>query len=53
MVLMRGFHIGTIYKLLGNVNSTGYNNTTIPEVELTANDSTETDSTTNDLIFPH
>jgi hypothetical protein len=33
MVLMRGVHIGTLYKLLGSVNSTGCNNTIVPETD--------------------
>jgi hypothetical protein len=39
MVLMRGVCIGTLYKFLGNVNSTGCNSTIIPEVNLTVTNS--------------
>jgi hypothetical protein len=33
MVFMKGVHIGTIYKLLGNVDSTGCINIAIPKVK--------------------
>jgi hypothetical protein len=36
MVLMKGFRIGTLYKLLGNVDSTRCNNIIVPEVESTS-----------------
>jgi hypothetical protein len=39
MVLMKGIWIGTLYKLLGNVNSTGCNNIATPEVDSTQLDS--------------
>jgi hypothetical protein len=35
MVLMKGFHIGTLYKLLWNFKSTGCNNIVVPKVNLT------------------
>jgi hypothetical protein len=40
MVLMRGVWIGTLYKLLGNVDLTGCNNIVVLEVDLTVTDST-------------
>jgi hypothetical protein len=33
MVLMKGFRIGTLYKLLGSVDSTGWNEIIVPEVD--------------------
>jgi hypothetical protein len=33
MVLMKGVNIGTVYNLLGNVNSTGCNNITVPKID--------------------
>ena len=36
MVFMKGGHIGTLYKLLGNVDSTGCNNIVTPEIDSTA-----------------
>jgi hypothetical protein len=47
MVLMKGVHIGTLYKLLGNVDSTGCNNIVVPEVDST---STQLNSTWVELI---
>jgi hypothetical protein len=41
MVLMKGVWIGTLYKLLGSVDSTGCNNIIVPEVDF---DSTRLDS---------
>jgi hypothetical protein len=35
MVLMKGVHIGTLYKLLRSVDSTGCNSIVVTEVELT------------------
>jgi hypothetical protein len=35
MVLMRGFLIGTLYKMLGNVDSTGCNNIISLEIDST------------------
>jgi hypothetical protein len=35
MVLMKGVHIGTLYKLLGNANSIGCNNIVVLKVEST------------------
>jgi hypothetical protein len=35
MVLMKGVQIGTLYKLLGSVDSTGCNNIVVPEVDST------------------
>jgi hypothetical protein len=35
MVLMKGVRIGTLYKLLGNVNLTGCNNIVVPKVDST------------------
>jgi hypothetical protein len=59
MVLMKGVRIGTLYKLLGNVDLTGCNNIITPEVESTSNllDSTrgeliQTDSTRHDEVDP-
>jgi hypothetical protein len=37
MVLMRGVRIGTMYKLLGNVDSNGCNNVVSLEIDLIAN----------------
>jgi hypothetical protein len=37
MILMKGFWIGTLYKLLGKVNSTGCNNIIVPKVDSTRN----------------
>jgi hypothetical protein len=37
MVLMKGFRIGTLYKLLGNVDSNGCNTIVVPEVESNLN----------------
>jgi hypothetical protein len=36
MVLMKGVQIGTLYNLLGNVNSTGCNDIIVPEVDSTS-----------------
>jgi hypothetical protein len=36
MVLMKGVHIGTLYKLLESVDLTGCNNIVVPEVDLTS-----------------
>jgi hypothetical protein len=47
MVLMKGVQIGTIYKLLENVDSTGCNNIIAPEVEST---STQIDQTLTELV---
>jgi hypothetical protein len=52
MVLMRGVWIGTLYKLLGNVDLTRCNNTIVPEVNLTVINSTEIDSTMIDSTVP-
>jgi hypothetical protein len=38
MVLMKGVRIGTLYKLLGNVDSTGCNNIVVPKVNSTSTD---------------
>jgi hypothetical protein len=35
MVLMKGVQIGTLYKLLGSVDSTGYNKIIVPKVDST------------------
>jgi hypothetical protein len=35
MVLMKGFRIGTLYKLLGSVDSNGCNNIIVPKVDST------------------
>jgi hypothetical protein len=49
MVLMKGVWIGTLYKLLGNVDSTGCNNIISPEIDSTVTRldsmSTQLDST--------
>jgi transposase InsO family protein len=49
MVLMKGVWIGTLYKLLGNVDSTGCNNIVSPEIDSTVTRldsmSTQLDST--------
>jgi hypothetical protein len=37
MVLMKGVHIGTLYKILGNFDSIGYNNIVVIEVDSTLN----------------
>jgi hypothetical protein len=52
MVLMKGVWIGTLYKLLGSVDSTGCNNITVPEVDLTSIrlDSTRLDSNRFDKL---
>jgi hypothetical protein len=34
MILMRRVHIGTFYKMLGNVDSTGCNNIVATEIDL-------------------
>jgi hypothetical protein len=59
MVLMKGVWIGTLYKLLGNVDSTGCNNIIAPEVDLTSTqldltrvELVQTDSTRHDKIDP-
>ena len=59
MVLMKGVHIGTLYKILGNVNSTRCNNIISPEVnlnstqhDLTRAKSVQTDSIRYDKINP-
>jgi hypothetical protein len=59
MVLMKGVWIGTLYKLLGNVDSTGCNNIVSPEVDSTSTqldptraESVQTDSTRHDKIDP-
>jgi hypothetical protein len=36
MFLMKGVQIGTLYKLLGNVNSNGCNNIDVPKVKSTS-----------------
>ena len=33
MVLMKGVHIGTLYKLLGNVDSNGCNDIIVPKIQ--------------------
>jgi hypothetical protein len=35
VVLMKGFQIGTLYKILGNVDLTGCNNIVSPKIDLT------------------
>jgi hypothetical protein len=66
MVLMKGVWIGTLYKLLGNVDSTGCNNIISPEIESTVTQldsmltqlnstrakSVQTDSTRHDELDP-
>jgi hypothetical protein len=59
MVLMKGVCIGTLYKMLGNVDSTGCNSIIAPKVELnltqidsTQAESVQTDSTRHDKINP-
>jgi hypothetical protein len=52
MVLMKGVHIGTLYKLLGNVNSIVCNIIDVPEddwnqLESTRAESIQTDSTSH------
>jgi hypothetical protein len=47
MVLMKGVHIGTLYKLLGSVDSIGCNIIIVPEVDST---STRIDSTLLKMI---
>jgi hypothetical protein len=47
IVLMKGVRIGTLYKLLGNVDSIGCNSIDVPEYEL---NSTRIKSTQDDLI---
>jgi hypothetical protein len=49
MVLIKGVWIGTLYKLLGNVDSTRCNKIIVPEVDLT---STRLDSTWAESIQP-
>jgi hypothetical protein len=53
MVLMKLFQIGTLYKLLGNVKSTGCNNIVVPEVNstLTQLESNQVEWIQTDLIF--
>jgi hypothetical protein len=50
MVLMRGVWIGTLYKLLGNVDSTGCNNIIAPKIDSTRLDVTQLDSTRAKLV---
>jgi hypothetical protein len=59
MVLMKGVQIGTLYKLLGNVDSTGCNNIVVPEVDSnfdsthsTQAESIQTDSTSLRQVDP-
>jgi hypothetical protein len=59
MVLMKGVWIGTLYNLLGTVNSTGCNNIIVPKVNLTSTqlDPTraklvQTESTRHDKVDP-
>jgi hypothetical protein len=51
MVLMKGVWIGTLYKMLGNVNSNGCNNNVAPEIDSTVTqidlNTTQLDSNTN------
>jgi hypothetical protein len=47
MVLMKGVWIGTLYNLLGNVDSTGCNNIVSPKIDLT---STQLNLTQAELI---
>jgi len=37
MVLMQGVHIGTLYKLLGNVDSIECNNIVVPKINSNTN----------------
>jgi hypothetical protein len=55
MVLMKGVHIGTLYKLLGSFDSTVCNNIIVPEVDSTSNriDSNQVDSIQTDLKSHH
>jgi hypothetical protein len=46
-VLMKGVWIGTLYKLLGNVDSNGCNNIVVPKIEST---STQLNSSRDELI---
>jgi hypothetical protein len=50
MVLMKGVRIRTLYKFLGSVNSTGYNNIDVLEVESTRAESIQTDSTSHHKV---
>jgi hypothetical protein len=50
MVLMKGVWIGTLYKLLGSVDSTGCNNIVVPEVDSTRAESIQTDSTSHHKV---
>jgi hypothetical protein len=50
MILMKGVWIGTLYKLLGNVDSIGCNNIIVPEVYSTSN---QLDSTWDESIQPN
>jgi hypothetical protein len=59
MVLMKGFRIKTLYKLIGSVDLTGCNNIIVPEVdstltrlESTQSESIQTDSTSNHKFDP-
>jgi hypothetical protein len=67
MVLMRGVRIGTLYNLLGNVDSTGCNNIVAPEInsnvtrlnsistqiDSTRDKSVQIDSTIHDELDPN
>jgi hypothetical protein len=55
MVLMKGFRIGTLYKLLGSVDLTGCNNIIVPKVDSTLNriDSTQVESIQDNSIGHH
>jgi hypothetical protein len=51
MVLMKGVRIGTLYKLLGNVELSGCNNIVFPEVDSTRLNSTWVESIQTNSIF--
>ena len=54
MVLIKGVQIGTLYNLLGNVNSIGCNNIVVPEFDsnLTQPDLTQVESIQPDSTSP-
>jgi hypothetical protein len=51
MVLMKGVWIGTLYKLLGNIDSTGCKNSVAPEVEFDLTKSTRHDKVDPTMLW--
>jgi hypothetical protein len=52
MVLMKGFNIGTLYKLIEIFDSIGCNNIVVPEVDSTQAESIQTKSTSHHKVNP-